>query len=144
MEPISVPYRLRIDTDRRRDRIRKLTEALYDYLTIELDEMEDAAKAPPPPATFPAGLHFPGGRPDPEELIRASDAVQTTRDRVSRMRESLESMPEQVRDMMVAGAIEPLEDLLKLQETWLSKLQEAMEQEEPAVEALEQEEPATE
>ena len=38
-----------IDTTRRREVIHSLTNALYSFLTLELDEMEEAAKQPPMP-----------------------------------------------------------------------------------------------
>ena len=106
------------DTDDRRAVIRKLTDALYDYLTIELTELEEFSKKQAdqqPSGTVPGFT--------PEMLIEASEGVNALKDRIEKARGGLAKMPDGMNDVFEAAVVGPMEEQLRQAEAWLSKLQ---------------------
>ena len=105
------------DTEEVKATIRRLTDALNDYLTMDVDAMERAATI----ARYQA--------PNPEMLVKAQEQLDMMRARLEDGRTALEhgSLPDGVKAVFRAGVLGPLEDQIRVQETYLSNLQAAME-----------------
>ena len=113
-----------VDTEERRTVVRKLTDALYDYLTLDVTEMERAVKMRE--ESMPKQVMAHG--PTPEMLVEISDEIDGLRSRIEFSRAQLSSLPSEMRGLMEAGIIGPMEDQLHQREKYLSAMQKAMEQ----------------
>ena len=107
-----------VDTTERRKRIQALTDALYGFLTTELDEMELAAAQPPMPMPKYA---------TPEMLVRAKEQADSLRDQIEKTNAAIEKMPDGVREMMRAGVLMLLEGQLRQQDDAVSRIQAELE-----------------
>jgi|ERR1017187_5449342 hypothetical protein len=118
------------DTDEVRATVRKLTDALYEYLTLDVTAYERAAKAGQLPsyATM-ADLPKP---PDPaEQLAKAVEERDRIQARLDKAREQLLEVPEIMRAGLEMAIIDPLQQNLESQERYVSLIQEAMEHSAP-------------
>lgn len=125
MATAPVPFRQRIDTDVRRARIRVLTEALYSYLTVEIDEMEDAARAAalnPAPA-YPSYSYPP---PSTEIFMATAEQVEHCREQLATIEEAERTLPKEFAAAAVIARV-MLQEQLHQAETTLSQMQKAME-----------------
>ena len=124
------------DTDERRAVVRRLTDALYDYLTLDVVEMERGVKMAAEQANRPQPTYY-GPRPTAEMLVEASEGVESLRERVDAARAQLSNRDAQDAlglALMEAGIIGPMEEILREREKYLSQLQKRMEQPEPSAE----------
>lgn len=112
-----------VNTQKRRDVIARLTGALYDFLTLDLDETE-AAKA-----MMDAQPIMATASVTPEMLIRAQEDLQGTRDAMENAAHSFDSFPEDLREGMLAALQAPFQMQIRQQERYLSDLQARMEAE---------------
>ena len=108
-----------IDTTGRRNATRNLTDALYGYLTMDLDEMELAAKAQ---AAAPSFQMY-----TPEMLVQATEEVNRIRERVDKARATLGSQPQGLREIMELGILVPMEGMLRQAEARVSSIQAELE-----------------
>lgn len=111
------------DTLERRAVVKRLTDALYEYLTLDCTEYERAASLATPRMAF-----VPRSMPDPaEQLAKAVENRDRTQERLQAMRRQLEDVPEVMRTAVEMTMIGPLEDTLRGQEDWISELQKQIE-----------------
>ena len=146
---------LQIDTDQRRSVIRELTdslkewlaptsksrnpktrstrlgEALYQYLSLEINEMERGEAARLEAIKNPVELPFFGPKPTPEMLIEASEDIETLRGRVEALKEQFALAQSgtlgPMIPMMEVSVLGPMEEMLRQKERYLSQLQKHME-----------------
>lgn len=129
--PIPEAYSRVTDTDERRAVVRRLTDALYDYLTLDVVEMERGAKMRDEAMKRMADHPFFGPKPSPEMLIEASVDVESLRERIETAKEQMAQAGEKLGPLaalMEAGIIGPMEEMLRSREKYLSELQKRMEQ----------------
>lgn len=113
-----------IDTDEVRATVRRLTDALYDYLTLDITAAERAVKQgqmqmigyPMPPPDFAEQL---------AKVVEDRDAMQ---DRIENTRATIEDAPEIMRGSLELTVLRPLEDHLKAIEEHISFLQKRVEE----------------
>lgn len=138
ISPSIINYGPIADTDERRAVVRRLTDALYDYLTLDVVEMERGVKMAAEQANRPQPTYY-GPRPTAEMLVEASEGVEILRERVDAARAQLSNRDAQdalgpLLALMEAGIIGPMEEMLREREKYLSQLQKRMEQPEPSAE----------
>ena len=107
-----------IDTTKRRKVIKGLTNALYAFLTIELDEMELAAAQPPMPMPRYA---------TPEMLVQATEHANSLREQLENAKVAVDKMPDGVREVMRAGVVLLLEGQLLQADESVSRIQADLE-----------------
>lgn len=124
--PVPTPFHGRgvFDTEEVKAVVRRLTDALYDYLTLDVVGLERAATMPMPEApSYPP--------PNPEKLIEAQEQLELMRNRLEEGKTALETqdqdLPEGLAVMFRVGVLGVLEDQIRAQESYLSRLQAAME-----------------
>lgn len=132
MYPLPIPAELgpaRINTDERRAVARALTDALYDYLTLPIAEMERAyaqqSKTP---------------RVTVEGVVRMQDEINRRRDELAANHEKVtvaiasvpQGMEEMVKLQLESILITPLEKEISGLETFLSQMQAELEKGVPA------------
>jgi hypothetical protein len=116
-----------VNTAVRRKAIRRLTDALYGFLTLDLDEMEAAAKAAaemPPPSM--ADFQFPKYATT-EMLVKATEERDALREQLEKTRAAMADAPEIMRGSMEAALVLPLEAALRHQEENVSRIQKDLE-----------------
>jgi hypothetical protein len=124
---LSQPSRARIDTDERRAVLRKLTDALYDYLVLPITEMERAYLADQearkgPSVTVEKIVHFQ------EEIEKQRDQLEENRGKVeTALHGTPEGMEEIFRVQLEALLVTPLEAQIKGMEQYLSQMQAELE-----------------
>lgn len=120
--PVPTPFRGTgvFDTEEVKAVVRRLTDALYDYLTLDVVGLERAATMPMPEPQYRA--------PTPEQLIEAQDQLQHLRDRLEEGEEATADMPDLMASMFKVGVLGVLRDQIKEQEQYLSRMQAAMEE----------------
>lgn len=102
-----------IDTDEKRRVVRQLTDAIYQYLTMDCDMHERLA--------LPS-------LPDPaEQLARAVDDRDIMVSRLEKAREQMQDAPEIMHSSLEMAIITPMEQNLQHQEDYISRLQKQME-----------------
>jgi len=106
---------LKIDTKRRREVVRRLTDALFEFLTLETDEMEEA-EAEKPKA------------PTPEMLISVQQGIDALESQIEKAKASLVEVPGMIRGAMETALVSPLEERLEQTRAYLSHLQKLMEE----------------
>ena len=111
-----------INTTARRKATRRLTDALYGYLTMDLDEMEQAAKAQAAEPPFPMPKYY-----TPEMLVQATEEVNRIRESVDKARATLGSQPQGLREIMELGILVPMEGMLRQAEARVSSIQAELE-----------------
>lgn len=110
-----------VDTDERRAVVRRLTDALYDYLTLDVVEIERGMNAPAP------ALSVPVLPKDPDHFIKLSDQIEALETRLAEGRRSLEDLPGPIAEMFKLGVIGPLQDQLNSMREYRTRLQAEME-----------------
>jgi hypothetical protein len=117
-----------VDTDERRAVVRRLTDALYDYLTLDVTEMErHATMRQPTPESTMAGI------------MQLQERIEETREKLEAAQDKAEAAligaPEGIEGMMRvqldAVLIEPLKGQLQYLEQMLSERQKEMESQSP-------------
>ena len=106
----------RIDTDVRRAVIRRLTDALFDYLTMDITEMEAAEVFRQQQVAEQPNFQV-------QALIDATENIETLKARIKQLRRNLDDVPEAMREVLNITVISPMEDQLRNAEQWQSKLQ---------------------
>ena len=107
-----------VDTEQRKAVVRRLTDALYEYLTLDVAEMErGAAMAPPTSVKIYT----------PEMLVQATDDAAVLRDSIEKARAGLDSVPDGMRGLFEAGTIVPLEQQLHQMERYIQVVQKELE-----------------
>jgi hypothetical protein len=116
-----------VDTDERRAALRKLTDALYDYLALPITEMERGEAASQearktPSVTVEKMIHFQ------QEVENQRELLEENRGKVD---QALAATPEDLRGMfrvqLEALLLSPLESQLKAMEAYLSQMQATLE-----------------
>jgi hypothetical protein len=100
-----------IDIDKRKSVIRRLTDALYDFLTLGLDDARSQGFENDKTAM----------------LIQAKDAVEAMRQNIEQAEAGMDAVPEELRPMFKAGVIGPLRMQLQAAEKRLTEIQEDLE-----------------
>ena len=104
----------------RRARIKRLTDALYDFLTVDCDETERALAASPSPMAIRI--------PSPEEtLANAVDARNRTAEQLEEVENKLRDLPEPMRAGIEIACLMPLREMLRGQESYIQDLQKQIE-----------------
>jgi len=105
-----------MDTRRHRAVIRKLTNAIYNYLTLHLDDLEKTFKDSPNASID-----------ETEMLVKAQDVANTLQAQIDAMSEACQKMPESIAPMFQASMVLPLKVQLESQQDWISKIQKNLE-----------------
>lgn len=117
------------DTDEVRATVRKLTDALYEYLCLDITAYERAAKAGMVPAYSTAAQVPDMG----SMLAMAVDDRDRMQARLDAAFVQLEEVPDVMRTPIEMAVIDPLRHQIENQERFISELQKRMEQTEAAV-----------
>lgn len=113
----------RIDTDERRAVARALTDALFNYLTLPITEMERAEtiRLATPSVTVERIVQAQ------EQIDKVRDLLEDGRTKVETAMEGLHNAPEEMQSIariqLQALYVDPLENQLKSMEEWLSGMQ---------------------
>ena len=119
--PKAYQEKVKKETERRRAIVRRLTDALYDFLTADADEAEAEAAEE-------ERLSAPYGFTREEQLVNATDALNRLQEQMEIAERGLEALPmEGLKDIMRATAIAPLANQIAQQEEYISILQKALE-----------------
>jgi hypothetical protein len=113
-----------IDTDERRAVVRRLTDALYEYLTLDVTEMERHAT-----------MQAEARKPKMEDLVGLQDSIEQARMRLAdaevRLERAIADSPEAMEGTLRVQFgmmwIDPLTEHIKQLEVMLSKVQEQLE-----------------
>ena len=131
---ITYPTSGPIDTDERRAVARALTDALYEYLTLPITEMERAYKlqSEVPPMTVERIVEAQ------EQVEKIREALEEGRAKVEtamagQMEHAAEEVKGVIRLQLEALYVDPLANQLKAMEEWLSGMQAELEKGESAV-----------
>ena len=125
--PVYIPFASRpatVDTDERRAVVRRLTDALYEYLTLDVTEMERRV-------TFEAEAR----KPRMEDLVNLQEAIEKLREQREaaneKLEQALEALPKEMAGLakvqVTSLLIDPIESQLKFCEGRLSELQKELE-----------------
>ena len=109
-----------IDTDERRAVVRRLTDAIYDFLTLDVEEYERATKA--------GVIYSPPKRPDfAEQLAQAVEQRDQLQEHIVEMRRKLEDVPDVMRTGIEMAMIDPIVQRLQDAERWIFEIQKQIE-----------------
>jgi hypothetical protein len=122
------PFEMIRDTDFRRERIKALTDAIYGYLTIDIDEAELVAKkfAENPPKMM-AGPVYPTQEAASKALMNACERRDILQQRIQETEDAIAKVPYEVGNVMRPTLVGPIQDELKHVEEWISEAQKQME-----------------
>ena len=113
------------DTDQYRAVVRKLTDALYDYLTLEIDAYERMAKA----GMLPAYATAPKAESFEDQLIKAAGKRSEVFEKIVEAEEQIDASPELMRGGLTLACLNPLKENLAYWEAEMSRLQALLEKE---------------
>jgi len=130
--PLYIPFSSRpatVDTDERRAVVRRLTDALYEYLTLDVTEVERRI-------TFEAEARKPGM----QDLVNLQETIEKLREQREsaneKVEQALEGLPKEMAGLakvqVTSMLIDPIESQLKFFEGRLSELQAELETNESA------------
>jgi hypothetical protein len=117
------------DTDEVRATVRKLTDALYEYLCLDITAYERAAKAGKVPA-YSTASQVPDMGSMLAMAVEERDRMQA---RLDTALVQLEEVPDLMQTPIEMAVIDPLRHQIENQERFISELQSRMEQTEAAV-----------
>ena len=118
------------DYSRQREIIRRLTDTLYDFLTVDLDEDEREAREQIEAQSVTSG---PG--PSLDKIVHFQEEIEKVRDQLEQNREKVEmairGVPEGMENMfrvqLESLLVSPLEAQIKGMESYLSQMQAELE-----------------
>lgn len=113
-----------IDTDEVRATIRKLTDALFDYLTLDIVAYERAAKLHPAGMTRVQIPAYDIG----DELKKALDRREELQERIAKVQQQIADSPEVMRNPLELTILQPFQDQLQFYEDEINRLQKRIEE----------------